>query len=64
MNFDLTNFTPEELARLERALTQAKASGAGTLAPRPPQLEDIKPGMTPQETKAVCDAIRAAIHRD
>jgi len=60
---DLTRFSAEELAQLERALTQAKASGAGTPTPRPPQLEDIKPGMTPEEDTRVRQAILKAIER-
>ena len=60
---DLTGYTPETLAEVERALERAKQGRATPPAPRPPQLEDIKPGMSAEETRAVCDAIRAAIQR-
>lgn len=59
---DLTGYSPEALEALREALDKAKAPG-GASGPRPPQLEDIKPGMSAEQTRAVCDAIRAAIER-
>jgi len=60
---DLTGYSPEALAEVERALERAKQGNAKPLAPRPPQLEDIREGMSKEQERAVCEAILKAIER-
>ncbi|MBE7541364.1 MAG: hypothetical protein M9913_09430 [Bryobacteraceae bacterium] len=65
MSIDLTNLSPEARAELERALSASKGAGAssGSPAPRPAQLEDIRPGMSREDDARVREAILKAIRR-